>query len=97
MDEEVRDGLSAEIRLIREQELGVPALPSEAVAYHEDNTAYVYIRNEAGEVTEQPVSLGATDGTWVQITDGLETGQTVLYVYTPSYADLMMSMSMEQQ
>ena len=96
-DEEVRDGLSAEIRLIREQELGVPALTSEAVAYHEDNTAYVYIRNEAGEVTEQPVSLGATDGTWVQITEGLETGQTVLYVYTPSYADLMMSMSMEQQ
>ena len=96
-DEEVRDGLSAEIRLIREQELGVPALPSEAVAYHEDNSAYVYIRNEAGEVTEQPVSLGATDGTWVQITEGLEAGQTVLYVYTPSYADLMMSMSMEQQ
>ena len=96
-DEEVRDGLSAEIRLIREQELGVPAIPSEAVAYHEDNSAYVYIRNEAGEAVEQPVSLGATDGTWVQITDGLETGQTVLYVYTPSYADLMMSMSMEQQ
>ena len=91
-DDEVRDGLSAEIRLIRQQELGVPALPSEAIAYHEDNTAYVYIRDEKGEVKEQPVSLGATDGTWVQITDGLEEGQSVLYVYTPSYADLMMSM-----
>lgn len=95
-DDEVRDGLSAEIRLIRQQELGVPALPSEAVAYHDDNTAYVYIRNESGEVVEQPVSLGATDGTWVQITEGLEEGQTVLYTYTPSYADLMMSMSAGQ-
>ncbi|HJA92841.1 MAG TPA: efflux RND transporter periplasmic adaptor subunit [Candidatus Eisenbergiella merdipullorum] len=89
-DDEVRDGLSAEVRLIRDQELGVPALPSEAIAYHDDNTAYVYIRDDAGKVVEQPVTLGATDGTWVQIADGLEMGETVLYVYTPSYADLMM-------
>ena len=89
-DDQVRDGLSAEIRLIRQQELGVPALPSEAISYNDDNTAFVYIRNDAGKVVEQPVSLGATDGTWVQITEGVGAGDTVLYLYTPSYADFMM-------
>ena len=61
------------------------ALPTEAIAYHEDNTAYVYIRDENGNLTEQTVSLGETDGTWVQITEGLEAGDTVFYQYTPSY------------
>ena len=89
-DDQVRDGLSAEIRLIRQQELGVPALPSEAVSYNDDNSAFVYIRDDAGKVVTQPVTLGATDGTWVQVTDGVKAGDTVLYIYTPSYADLMM-------
>lgn len=89
-DDQVRDGLSAEIRLIRQQELGVPALPSEAVSYNDDNSAFVYIRDDAGKVVTQPVTLGATDGTWVQVTDGVKAGDTILYIYTPSYADLMM-------
>ena len=84
-DDDIMDGLSAEVRLIQTQELGVPALPSEAISYKEDNTAYVYIRDENGNLTEQTVSLGETDGTWVQITEGLEAGDTVFYQYTPSY------------
>ena len=84
-DDDIMDGLSSEVRLIQTQELGVPALPSEAISYKEDNTAYVYIRDENGNLTEQTVSLGETDGTWVQITEGLEAGDTVFYQYTPSY------------
>ena len=83
-DDDIMDGLSAEVRLIQTQELGVPALPSEAISYKEDNTAYVYIRDENGNLTEQTVSLGETDGTWVQITEGLAAGDTVFYQYTPS-------------
>lgn len=88
-DDDIKDGLSAEVRLIQTQELGVPALPTEAVAYNDDNTAYVYIRDENGRLTTRPVSLGETDGTWIQITEGLEVGDTVFYQYTPSYAEIM--------
>ena len=30
-DDDIMDGLSAEVRLIQTQELGVPALPTEAI------------------------------------------------------------------
>ena len=44
-------------------------------------------------MTTRPISLGETDGTWVQITEGLEVGDTVLYLPSAlSYADLMMPM-----
>ena len=92
-DDEIRDGLSAEVRLIKTQELGVPALPQTAVSYNDDNTSFVYVRDGSKKVTTRPISLGETDGTWVQITEGLEVGDTVLYLPSAlSYADLMMPM-----
>ena len=78
-DDEIRGGLSAEIRLIKEQATGVPALPENVISYDTDNTAYVYIRGEGGKETKQQVTLGVSDGTWVEITDGLSVGDTILY------------------
>ena len=85
-DDEIRGGLSAEIRLIKEQATGVPALPENVISYDTDNTAYVYIRGEGGKETKQQVTLGVSDGTWVEITDGLSVGDTILYQPQPSYA-----------
>ena len=85
-DDEIRGGLSAEIRLIKEQATDVPALPENVISYDTDNTAYVYIRGEGGKETKQQVTLGVSDGTWVEITDGLSVGDTILYQPQPSYA-----------
>lgn len=78
-DEDVRSGMSVEVRLVRINEKDVLTLPSDAINYNEDNTAFVYVKDESGKITEKPVSLGVSDGSYVQITSGLSEGESIFY------------------
>lgn len=93
-NDEIRSGLSAEIKLIKADEKGVVSLPVNAVSYEIDNTAYVLLKGADGKEEKRTVVLGVSDAAYVQITDGLEAGD-VVYV-TPNIND-MYQMMMEQR
>lgn len=82
-DDQVYSGFSAEVKLIKAEEKGVPALAVEQISYDTDNSAYVMIKSSEGEAVKQPVTLGVSDGTWVQIKDGLKAGDVICV--TPSF------------
>lgn len=77
-DDLVRSGMSVEVRLTNVDEKDAVSISVSSLNYNDDNTAYVYILDEDGDVVTQAVTLGASDGTYVQVTDGLEEGDTVL-------------------
>ena len=84
-DEDAHSGISAEVRLIKTNRLQVLTVSSSALQYHEDNTAFVLIRNEEGKVVEQSVTLGASDGKYVEILSGLSLDETILYTPKVEY------------
>lgn len=77
-NENVRSGMSVETRLVNVNELDVLSVGVDAVQYHNDNTAYLLVKNSRGEVDERDVTVGASDGTYVQIVEGVSEGETVL-------------------
>lgn len=91
-DEAIRSGLSAEVKLIKSDEKGVIALPVSAIEYNVDNTAYVRVMDAEGNMQQKSVSLGVSDGTWVQITEGVASGDVVYE--QPSMEELYMQMMM---
>ena len=89
-DEYVRGGMSVEVRLTNSESLDSVSVSVDAVKYRKDNTAYVYVLNDNGELEERTVSLGVSDGIYVEITEGISDGEKILY--TPSF-NFMMPMS----
>lgn len=79
-DEYVRGGMSVEVRLVRSESLDAVSLSVDAVNYRKDNTAFVYIQGEDGELVEKSISLGVSDGIYIEITEGLSEGDSVMYV-----------------
>ena len=79
-DEYVRGGMSVEVRLVRSESLGAISLSVDAVNYRKDNTAFVYVMGEDGELVEKNVLLGVSDGIYIEITEGLSEGDSVMYV-----------------
>ena len=88
----VSSGLSAEIKLIKSDEKGVVTLPVDAIEYNMDNTAYVLKKDATGEGVQTPVTLGVSDGTYVQILEGVSEGDVILT--TPKFDYGMMQSPM---
>ena len=77
-DSDVRSGMSVEVRLTSADERDAVSVSAEAVRYRDDNTAYVMVQNEDGTTEQRDVTVGASDGSYVQITEGLSAGEVVL-------------------
>lgn len=69
-------GMSAEAKILNEKAEGVSILPVTAIKFHDDNSAYVNIKND-NIVEEKEVELGITDGINVEIKTGLKSGDKV--------------------
>lgn len=78
-DEAVKSGMSVEVKLTRVDERDVVSLSQNSLQYHEDNTAYIYVKDENGKMVEKTLELGASDGIYVQITEGLSEGDKIFY------------------
>lgn len=78
-DEAVKSGMSVEVKLTRVDEKDVVSLSQNSLQYHEDNTAYIYVKDENGKMVEKTLELGASDGIYVQITEGLSEGDKIFY------------------
>ena len=73
---QLREGLSATASIILQQELGVLLIPSTAIAGTiQQPTVLVSLD---GDVTERPVTLGASDGFWTVVTSGVNEGEQLV-------------------
>lgn len=77
-DENVRSGFSAEVKLVKASAENAICIPLDAVNYDTDNTAYVNVKGADGETEKRKVTLGLSDTSMVQVTEGLSEGETVL-------------------
>ena len=78
-DEAVKSGMSVEVKLTRVDEKDVVSLSQNSLQYHDDNTAYIYVEDENGKMVEKTLTLGASDGVYVEITEGLSEGDKIFY------------------
>jgi RND family efflux transporter MFP subunit len=96
-DEVVRSGMSAEVKLIIEDVKQVVSVPSAAVVADSNGEYFVYVKDPADPKNttpvQIPVTIGVTDGSYTQITQGLSEGDDILVPKTDSMALLMQEMS----
>lgn len=91
-DEYVRSGMTVEVKLISKEAYGVTTISMDALRYEKDNTAYVLVRNAEGKEEKRPVTVGITDGNYVEILEGLSAGDVVLVTPSINYMEIMMEM-----
>ena len=91
--EGVYPGMQISAKILREKAENAVLLRQDAIQFDEYNKPYVYMRGADGkEVVQVGVSVGASDGIYCEITDGLKTGDTVLKPSGMSMAELMQQM-----
>lgn len=91
--EGVYPGMQISAKILREKAENAVLLRQDAIQFDEYNKPYVYMRGTDGkEVVKVGVSVGASDGIYCEITDGLKTGDTVLKPSGMSMAELMQQM-----
>ncbi len=84
-DEDVRSGMSVEVKVMRVNEPDSISVSQSSLQYNDDNTAYVYMKDENGELVKVDLTLGASDGTYVQVTEGLAEGDVIYYPQSNIY------------
>ncbi len=73
--------MSAEVKLTINDLHDVLSISNDAVQNADDGSSYVLVRSEDGKTyTRKNVTLGATDGSYTQVTDGLSDGDKVYYL-----------------
>lgn len=78
-DSSVKIGMSAEVKLMRENVIGVVTLPMTTIQFDENNNPYVLKSDEKGNPVKTEISTGVNDGTTVEIRSGVANGETILY------------------
>lgn len=91
-DENVRAGMSVEVRRTTADLKDTLSISMDALQYEDDNTAYVLVKRGENEPEKVYITVGVTDGTYVQITDGISEGDVILYIPKNSYMDIYMMM-----
>ena len=79
-DEKIRPGMSTEVRLLKVNEPDADCLYAFAVQYRPDGSTYVYVKS-GEDKEERDVTVGPSDGEYVQILSGLSAEETVLAPY----------------
>ncbi|TDL82774.1 efflux RND transporter periplasmic adaptor subunit [Peribacillus frigoritolerans] len=75
--EDIRVGMSAEAKILNERASDVPTLPMEAVQFDGNDNPYVLIPVKDGPPKIKSIKTGINDGDHVEITEGLNIGETV--------------------
>ncbi len=70
-------GMQATVTVPLEEAKDVTVLKMEALSTARDNTAYVYKENASGEMEEVTVTVGVSNGNYVEIKEGIVAGETV--------------------
>jgi multidrug efflux pump subunit AcrA (membrane-fusion protein) len=78
--ENIWPGMQATVTITLDEAQDVTVLKVEALSTARDNTAYVYKENSSGEMEEVKVTVGVSNGNYVEIKDGVTSGETVYKV-----------------
>ena len=70
-------GMQATVTIPQEEAKDVVILKMDAISTSADNSAFVYKQAEDGSMVEQPVTVGVSNGTYVEIRSGVSDGETV--------------------
>lgn len=92
-DDDIRSGLSAEVKYLLNGVENVVSVSMSALNYNTDNTAYVLVGANASNAQQRNVTLGISNGTYVEIKEGLAEGETVL-VKQSKTSEALISMGM---
>lgn len=92
-DDDIRSGLSAEVKYLLNGVENVVSVSMSALNYNTDNTAFVLVGGNASNAQQRNVTLGISNGTYVEIKDGLAEGETVL-VKQSKTSEALISMGM---
>jgi RND family efflux transporter MFP subunit len=85
-DVSLRVGLSAEVKVIAEQAVNAVTVPVQAIMY-EESKPYVQRYDEKGKLENVYVTVGITNGSMIEITEGLEEGEKIVYKDTSKTND----------
>ena len=78
-DEDVRVGMSVEIKLITKEVKGVPSVKTDSIQTRDDGSTYVNVYGEDGKtIEERDVEIGISDEMYTEIVSGLSEGDTIL-------------------
>ena len=76
-DTRLRPGMTARVFLVREERLGVLAIPREFIA-NRGGRSVSQVRDARGQLTERPIQLGAEGRILVEVRSGLKEGDVVV-------------------
>lgn len=78
-DGNIRNGMSAEVKLLSNKAENVVIIPMNVIQFDEQNQPYVLKNGSKNSVIKQKITTGINDGTFVEIKDGVASGEEVLY------------------
>ena len=73
-------GMQATVTIPQEEAKDVVILKMDAVSTSADNSAFVYKQADDGSMVETPITVGVSNGNYVEIKDGLAENETVYVV-----------------
>jgi len=73
-------GMQATVTIPLEEAENVTVLKMEALSTAPDNTAFVYKETASGEMEEVAVTVGVSNGNYVEIKEGVTSGETIYKV-----------------
>ena len=77
VDDGVYPGMQTSVSIVQEEANDVVVLKMDALSFDENNSAYVWMYNDAGELEKVSVEVGVSNGNYVEIKSGLSDGDTV--------------------
>jgi HlyD family secretion protein len=78
--ENIWPGMQATVTVTLDEATDVTILKMDALSTARDNTAFVYKENADGEMEEVQVTVGVSNGNYVEIKSGVTSGETVYKV-----------------
>ena len=80
VDDGVYPGMQTSVTIVQEEANDVVILKMDALSFDANNSAYVLMYNDAGELEQVSVEVGVSNGNYVEIKSGLSDGDTVYVV-----------------
>lgn len=76
-DNAIKAGMSAEVKLLNQSAPKAITIPISALQFDEENKPYIFYKENGKDIVVHYVTVGINNGTLVEITDGLKSGETV--------------------
>ena len=76
-DPAVLPGMQATVTITQEETQDAVILKVDAISFDQKNQAYVWMKNDAGELEQKAITTGVSNGNYIEVTEGLNDGDEV--------------------